>query len=234
MTRPAPDIPVAVDSEPVVRAPIGGGRCDNGREVEKHKVLLANKDVDDLAALAELVEAAGHDVVALAISAGEAGDAIIENRPTMAMILVEEDEDHGMDLLTEIGSFADIPMIVLAHEISDDALRRAADQTLEVLHVPGSPETVDRVIRVAAERHAERRALERKIGEMDGILERRVMIEQAKGILMERHGIDAVAAFEMLREHARANQLRVVDLSASIVTARDLLPTPDEVAGRAG
>jgi AmiR/NasT family two-component response regulator len=136
--------------------------------------------------------------------------------------------------LTEIGSFADIPMVVLAHEISDAALRRAADQTLEVLHVPGEPETVDRVVRVAAERHAERRALEKKIGEMDGILERRVMIEQAKGILMERHGIDAVAAFEMLRDHARANQLRVVDLSASIVTARDLLPTLDEVAGGAG
>ncbi len=65
--------------------------------------------------------------------------------------------------------------------------------------------------------------MESRLGEMDGILERRATIEQAKGILMERHGTDALAAFEMLREHARTNQLRVVDVAARVVTARDLL-----------
>lgn len=186
-------------------------------------VLLANHDKDELRALAELVEAAGHEVVDLAITVAEVGDAIVEHKPTMAMLLVEGDEQHSLELMVEIRSFADIPLVVLARSTSDDLLSRAADQALEVLHMPGEPETVAQVIRLAAERHEERRGLERRIGEMDGILERRSTIEQAKGILMERHGIDGIAAFNMIREHARGNQLRVADVAASIITARDLL-----------
>ncbi|HKJ37047.1 MAG TPA: ANTAR domain-containing protein [Solirubrobacterales bacterium] len=190
---------------------------------ERHKVLLANQDKDELAELADLVREAGHEVTDLAISVGEAGDAIIENKPTMAMILIEEDEEHALDLMAEINSFAGIPLVILARDISDRSLREAADQSLEVLHMPGSPETVGQVIDLAAKRFQDRVGLERRLGEMDGVLERRSTIEQAKGILMERHGIDSVAAFNLIREHARANQLRVADVAASVVTARELL-----------
>lgn len=191
--------------------------------VERHKVLLANDDKLELESLAELVRAAGHEVVALAITVAEAGDAIVENRPTMAMLLVDDDEEHAIELMVEVQSFADIPLIVLARSISDGALRRAADHSLEILHLPGSPEAVAQVIAVAASRLEERRELERRVGEIDGIIERRSTIEQAKGILMERHGLDATQAFDELRSHARSNQLRVVDVAASVVTARDLL-----------
>lgn len=190
---------------------------------DRRRALLANDDEEELAGLARLVESAGHEVVALAVSAGEAGDAIVEHRPDMAMILLEGDEEHGLELMVEIRSFAEIPLVILARSISDDALRRAADQTLEVLHLPGTAETVAQVIRVAVERHAEQRSMETRLGDLDGLLERRSTIEQAKGILMERHAIDAVDAFTMMREHARANQLRVVDVATSVLTARDLL-----------
>jgi response regulator NasT len=200
---------------------------------EHYKVLLANADEDELRALGELVEAAGHEVVALAITSAEAGNAIIEHSPSMAMILVEGDEDHALELMVEIRSFADIPLVILARSISDDSLRRAADQAMEILHVPGTPETVARVVEVAAKRYKERRGMERQLGEMDSILERRSAIEQAKGILMERHGVDGIAAFTMLREHARSNQLRVADVAASIITARDLLSEEASPAGAA-
>jgi response regulator NasT len=200
---------------------------------ERYKVLLANADEDELRALGELVEAAGHEVVALAITSAEAGNAIIEHSPSMAMILVEGDEDHALELMVEIRSFADIPLVILARSISDDSLRRAADQAMEILHVPGTPETVARVVEVAAKRYKERRGMERQLGEMDSILERRSAIEQAKGILMERHGVDGIAAFTMLREHARSNQLRVADVAASIITARDLLSEEASPAGAA-
>jgi AmiR/NasT family two-component response regulator len=192
-----------------------------------HKVLLADADRDELAKLAELVEAAGHEVVALTITPGETGDAIVEHKPTMAMILIEGDEEHAVDLMVEIRSFADIPLVVMARRISDASLRRAADQALEVLHMPGEPETVAKVIETAAARFQEWRGLERRVGEFDGVLERRSMIEQAKGILMERHSIDANEAFGRIREHARANQVRVADVAASIITARDLLEVPE-------
>lgn len=196
-----------------------------------YKVLLANENRDDLRQLADLVERAGHEVVALAISAGEAGDAIVEHSPEMAMIIVEGDEDHALELMVEIRSFAEIPLVVLAHSISEQALRHAADHAMEVLHLPGEPETVARVIRLAAERHSERQEALGKLSEIEGMLERRSTIEQAKGILMERHGIDAIEAFDRIREHARTKQLRVVDVAASIITARSLLAETGVEAG---
>jgi AmiR/NasT family two-component response regulator len=193
---------------------------------ERYKILLANDDEEELGRLAELVERAGHDVVSLAVSVAEAGDAIVEHRPEMAMVLVHGDEEHALELMVEIRSFAEIPLVVLARTITDETLRQAADHALEVLHLPGDHEAVSQVIGLAAERHLQRTQLERRVGEMSGIIERRSTVERAKGILMERHGIDEVEAFERMRTHARSNQLKVIDVAASIVTARDLLPAP--------
>jgi GAF domain-containing protein len=55
-------------------------------------------------------------------------------------------------------------------------------------------------------------------------LEHRVLIEQAKGILMERHGIDARTAFERLRRHARSRQERLTDLARRMIDDVSLPP----------
>jgi transcriptional regulator with GAF, ATPase, and Fis domain len=48
-------------------------------------------------------------------------------------------------------------------------------------------------------------------------LDSRVVIEQAKGVISYTHDLDMDAAFKMIREHARSHQIRLVDLSHSIV-----------------
>ena len=50
------------------------------------------------------------------------------------------------------------------------------------------------------------------------------MIERAKGILMERHGIDDAAAFELLRDHARSSSRRVVEVAQAVLDGHALLP----------
>jgi AmiR/NasT family two-component response regulator len=202
--------------------------CDNARTVspENCRVLLANADKDELRALSKLVEAGGHDVVALAISAPEVAEAIVEEEPDIAMILIEPDEfEHTLTLMTEIRGYADIPIVVLAREIDEGAHKEISRQAMEVLHLPSEAETVAAVIRLASERDRERKALESRVGEIDSVLERRSTIEQAKGILMERHGIDPDEAFKRIRDHARSGNMRVVDVAASIIAARELLAT---------
>jgi AmiR/NasT family two-component response regulator len=50
------------------------------------------------------------------------------------------------------------------------------------------------------------------------------VIERAKGIVMERHGIDERAAFELMRDHARAQSRRVVDVAVAVAHGHSLLP----------
>lgn len=53
-------------------------------------------------------------------------------------------------------------------------------------------------------------------------LESRIVIEQAKGILAERHGGDVHGAFETLREHARRTQRKLRDVAQHVVDHRAL------------
>jgi GAF domain-containing protein len=49
-------------------------------------------------------------------------------------------------------------------------------------------------------------------------LESRVLIEQAKGVLMERHGLDDQAAFTRLRRQARSSSRKLTDVAREIVS----------------
>jgi GAF domain-containing protein len=48
-------------------------------------------------------------------------------------------------------------------------------------------------------------------------LNTRVVIEQAKGMVAEREGLDMAQAFALLRTHARRNNLRLSDLARGII-----------------
>lgn len=47
-------------------------------------------------------------------------------------------------------------------------------------------------------------------------LNSRVVIEQAKGVLSERHGVDLDVAFDMLRRHARDHNLKLTDVAYGV------------------
>jgi AmiR/NasT family two-component response regulator len=55
------------------------------------------------------------------------------------------------------------------------------------------------------------------------------MIEQAKGILMEREGLDPAAAFDRLRRAARADRRRVGEVAAEVVGG-EVPPEPEDSA----
>ena len=53
--------------------------------------------------------------------------------------------------------------------------------------------------------------------DLEGAFGRRAITERAKGILMERHSVDEGAAFEMLREHSRSTNRKLVDIASAVV-----------------
>jgi response regulator NasT len=73
-------------------------------------------------------------------------------------------------------------------------------------------------------RHADRARLTEQVEQLESALQRRGTIERAKGILMERHGVDERQAFELLRQQARRSNRRVVDLAHAVGDGHALLP----------
>jgi GAF domain-containing protein len=63
------------------------------------------------------------------------------------------------------------------------------------------------------------------IDQLEHALHHRVVIEQAKGILMEREHLDAAGAFDRLRKAARARRRRVSEVAAEVVAGQALPPS---------
>ncbi|MGI9098240.1 MAG: ANTAR domain-containing response regulator [Solirubrobacteraceae bacterium] len=73
-------------------------------------------------------------------------------------------------------------------------------------------------------RHADTAQLTEQVEQLASALERRGAIERAKGIIMERHGVDERQAFELLRQQARRSNSRVIDLAHAVAEGHALLP----------
>jgi PAS domain S-box-containing protein len=56
--------------------------------------------------------------------------------------------------------------------------------------------------------------------QLQSALNSRVLIEQAKGVLMERRGVDAEHAFELLRRRARSSERKLADVARELLAHR--------------
>ena len=80
--------------------------------------------------------------------------------------------------------------------------------------------------------HDETRRLRATVRQLERALAVRVRVEQAIGILAERHRVRPRQAFEQLRSVARGRGQRVVDIAADVVASatNPLLPLPEELS----
>jgi GAF domain-containing protein len=101
-------------------------------------------------------------------------------------------------------------------------------QEVESLHVYAG--VVASLVRAAVD--AERDA--QVIGQLEHALHHRVVIEQAKGILMEREQLDPAGAFDRLRKAARARRRRVSEVAAEVIAGDPLPPPSDGNGGNGG
>jgi len=70
------------------------------------------------------------------------------------------------------------------------------------------------------------------IGQLEHALTTRIRVEQAIGVLAERHRIQPRQAFEQLRDAARNRGRRVIDIATDVVASASnpLLQLPDELS----
>ncbi len=189
------------------------------REPEHLRVLIANERKDRLALVAPIVVALGHEVIAREIEVTDVAAATARERPDVALVGLGDSSTHALELIDQIVQEAACPVIVLLHA-RDPAFIREASKRGVFAHISDADvedwqSSIDIVLRRFAEFH-----------DLQGAFGRRATIERAKGVLMERHSIDADAAFELLRSRARRDNRKLIDLATAVEDAHRILPGP--------
>ena len=74
-------------------------------------------------------------------------------------------------------------------------------------------------------------AYERR-AQLEQALRTRIVIEQAKGVLAERHDLGIEEAFDVLRKAARSSRSKIQALAAQVVAGRETPPAVLEALAR--
>jgi AmiR/NasT family two-component response regulator len=188
------------------------------------RVLVADEDRRALDDLGRTLTDLGHEVTPYAVSVAEAAQLIAAEDPDLAFVMAHRDDEHALALIGEAVEYASGPVIAHIRGGDVDFVARAAERGISAWIETTSPEAVQGAIEVALRRYRDAAQLSEKVDQLETALERRSVIERAKGIVMERHSIDEHAAFELLREHARSSNRRVLDVARAVIDGHGLLP----------
>jgi response regulator NasT len=166
----------------------------------------------------------GHQVVLTVTDVEAVAQLTAEAVPDVALVGLGGDPARALRLIDRMVREAACPVIALLR-IEDRAfVNEAAKRGVFAYLIDDGAEELQSALDIVLRRFAEYHKLE-------GAFARRAVTEQAKGILMERHDIDARQAFDLLRDQARSHGRRVVDVAQAVCDSRPLLPKrPDEAA----
>jgi AmiR/NasT family two-component response regulator len=190
-----------------------------GSDISHLRVLIANERRDRLELLARVVAGLGHEVIAREIDVREVGAVTARERPDVALVGLGLSSEHALELIAEIVHESMCPVIALLSARDPSYIREAAKRGVFAYIVDADAEELQSAIDITLQRFTEYHNLQGAFG-------RRALIEQAKGILMARHGIDEERAFAMLKSHSRHNGRKVADLAEAVVESHLLLLAP--------
>jgi AmiR/NasT family two-component response regulator len=188
------------------------------------RVLAADEDEHALRETTELLRELGHEVTDIAVDVATAVQRIAGDEPDLAVVVVHRDDDHALALIEELNEYASGPVIALLHGDDPAFVARAAERGISAYARKPTAASIQGAIDVAMARHAEVRELHDQVERLEGAIERRAVIERAKGIVMERHAVGEREAFERLRSHARATNQRVVAVAESVIEGGTFRP----------
>jgi AmiR/NasT family two-component response regulator len=185
------------------------------------RVLVADGRPERLHEVSRAVASLGHEVLTLQGELAELGSTTAAQRPDVAVVIVGESSDQALKMIARIVHEAACPVIAVLDVEDPVFINQAARRGIFAYIRGGAPEELQSSIDITLQRFSEYQNLEGAFG-------RRAVTERAKGILMERHGIDEQAAFDLLRDQARRSQTKVVDVAEAVVSTHRLLASDRE------
>jgi response regulator NasT len=183
---------------------------------ENLMVLVANEREDRLELAERVITALGHTVVARESDIEAVAATTAASRPDVALVALGGQPDRALRLITEIVHQAACPVIAILEVADPRFVNEAAKRGIFAYIIDDDPASLQSALDIVLRRFSEFQNLEGAFG-------RRAITERAKGILMERHGIDEHAAFDMLRTQSQRSGRKMTEVAEAVATSHLLL-----------
>jgi response regulator NasT len=190
------------------------------------RILIAEDETIIRLDVRTLLEKAGHEVVAEARDGEEAVALAAEHDPDLIVMDVRMPHMDGIEAARAITDRRPVPIVMLTAYAEQDLVLRASEAgAYAYLVKPFREVDLLPALDTARARFEELSALRDEAADLAEALASRKAVERAKGILMQKDGIDEAEAFRRIRAASQktGRTMRVV--------AEALIATFDEAAG---
>jgi two-component system, response regulator PdtaR len=182
------------------------------------RVLLAEDEAIIRLDLKEMLEEEGYEVVAEAGDGQSAVRLADELRPDVVVMDIKMPGLDGLSAAERISGTRIAPVLVLTAFGQRELVDRAAQAgAMGYLVKPFQKGDVVPAIELAVARYREAVALEREVEDLTERLETRILVDRARGVLMDRYGLAEADAFRFLQKTAMDRRLKMGEVARGVV-----------------
>ena len=186
------------------------------------RILIAEDETIIRLDLRDLLERAGHEVVAEARDGEEAVELARVHEPELAIMDVKMPRLDGIDAARKILGERPIPIVMLTAYGQEELVGRAVEAgVFGYLVKPFREQDLMPAIATARARHDELAAVREEAESLADALAARKGIERAKGLLMEKEGLTESEAFDRLRRASQVSGRPLKVIAEAVIATLD-------------
>jgi len=188
------------------------------------RVVIAEDEAIIRLDLKETLEEEGYEVVGETGRGDEAVDLVREHGPDLVILDIRMPGLDGLSAAREIAGERRAAVLILTAYSQRDLIEQARDAgALAYLVKPFQKAELLPAVEVALGRFREMQALHDQTASLEESLEARKLVDRAKGLLMDRHGLSEADAFSFVQKSAMSERVTMKDIAEKVI-AGDLSP----------
>jgi response regulator NasT len=191
--------------------------------MDKLRVVIADDESIIRLDLKETLQRMGHEVIAEAGDGKTAVELVRRHKPDLAILDVKMPEMDGVDAAKEISNERLAPVLLLTAYSQQDLVRRAMEAGVFAYVVkPFTESDLMPAMGVAIARFKEFSAISKEAASLANALETRKLVDRAKGLLMDKHGLPEQEAFRRIQQRSMNMRKPMREIAEAILIADEL------------
>ena len=183
------------------------------------RVVVAEDEVIIRMDLRELLQEEGYEVVAECGRGDEAVRLVREHRPDVALLDIKMPGMDGISAAREISGDRLAAVVLVTAFSQRELIEEAGDAGVHGYVVkPFERHDLVPAIEVALARFRSEQALVDQAATAEDRLEARKVVDRAKGLLMDTHGMSEQAAFDFVQKTAMRNRRPMRDVAQDVIS----------------